>query len=77
MKTDGLTPSLVMGWTQKSACTKLFTFLELSIFLKILFIFREKGKEGERDRNINVWLHLTRPLLGTWPRTQANAVTEN
>ena len=34
-----------------------------------LFIFKE-GKEG-RKRNINVWLPLERPLLGTWPATQA------
>ena len=27
------------------------------LFLKILFIyFRERGREGERERNINVWL---------------------
>ena len=30
--------------------------------------------EKERDRNINVWLPLTRPLLGTWPATQARAL---
>ena len=31
-------------------------------------MFRE-GKEGrKRERNINVWLPLTRPLLGTWSR---------
>ena len=29
------------------------------------------GREEERERNINVWLPLTRPLLGTWPATQA------
>ena len=32
-----------------------------------LFIFRERGKEGER--NISVWLPLTHPLLGPWPTT--------
>ena len=25
----------------------------------------------ERERNIRVWLPPTRPLLGTWPETQA------
>ena len=46
------------------------------LFLKIfyLFIFRE---EEERERNINVWLPLTHPLLGTWPTTQACALTRN
>ena len=42
-----------------------------------LFIFRE-GKGGrERKRNINLWLPLERPLLGTWPATQACALTGN
>ena len=36
-----------------------------------------KGREGERERNINVWLPLTHPLLGTWPATQASALTGN
>ena len=29
---------------------------------------------GERERNINVWLPLASPLLGTWPATQACAL---
>ena len=33
--------------------------------------------EGERERNINVWLLLMCPLLGTWPTTQACALTGN
>ena len=31
----------------------------------------------EEERNINVWLPLMRPLLGTWPATQAHALTGN
>ena len=42
-----------------------------------LFIFRERGREGEREGNINVWLPLMRPLLGTWSATQACALTGN
>ena len=42
-----------------------------------LFIFRERGRERERERNINVWLPLTCPLLGTWPATEARALTGN
>ena len=35
-----------------------------AILKKILFfISRERGREGERDRNINVWLPLACPLL--------------
>ena len=52
------------------------------IFLKIIYLFIylfvERGREGEeRERHINVWLPLMRPLLGTWPETQARALTGN
>ena len=42
-----------------------------------LFIERGEGREKERERNINVWLPLERPQLGTWPGTQACALTGN
>ena len=48
----------------------------ISYFFKD-FIFRGEGREKERERNIYVWLPLMRPLLGTWPTTQACALTEN
>ena len=48
---------------------------DILFFFKDLFIFRERGRE--RERNINVWLSLARPLLGTWPTTQAHALTGN
>ena len=40
--------------------------LSLFFFKKyILFIFRERGREGEKEEgNINVWLPLTCPLTG-------------
>ena len=50
------------------------------IFLKdfiYLFLERGEGREKERERIINVWLSLTCPLLGTWPETQACALTGN
>ena len=31
----------------------------------------------KEERNINVWVLLTHPLLGTWPATQACALTGN
>ena len=37
----------------------------------------ERGREREREGNINVWLPLHHPLLGTWPATQAYALTGN
>ena len=41
-------------------------------------LFLERGREGEeRERNMNMWLPLECPLLGTWPATQACALTGN
>ena len=54
--------------------------LEYLILKKILFIlFLEGGEEREieRARNINVWLPLVHPLLGTWPESQSCALTGN
>ena len=39
---------------------------------KIYFHFL--GNEKEKERNINVWLPLAHPLLGTWLTTQACAL---
>ena len=51
----------------------------LTHFLKIVFIcfFRQGGREREREQNTNVWLPLAHPPLGTWPATQACALTGN
>ena len=57
--------------------TYLFQFHIFILFKKILFIFIERGREREREGNINVWLPLTCPLLGAWPTTQACALTGN
>ena len=39
------------------------------IFKKyFIYLFLDRGKGGKK-RNINVWLSLTHPLLGTWPAT--------
>ena len=48
-----------------------------NFFKLVYFLERGEGKEKERKRNINVWLPLTLSLLGTWPATQACALTEN
>ena len=42
-----------------------------------LFLERGDGREKERERNISRLLTLVRPLLGTWPATQACALTGN
>ena len=52
-------------------------FLKIYI-LKTLFISdRGERREKERRRNITVWLPLVHALLGTWPATQACALTGN
>ena len=48
------------------------------IFLMYLFIFRQRGMEGEREGEKHqcvVASHM--PLLGTWPATQPCALTGN
>ena len=34
-------------------------------------------RENEGEKNMNVWLPLLCPLLGTWPATQACALTKS
>ena len=73
------TPQIQAVYLTISGSDIWFLLKIIFIFLKIfyLLIFREKGREGERERNINVWLPLTCPLLGTWPATQECALTGN
>ena len=49
------------------------------VFLKILFIFREMGREGEREgeKYQSVVASRMYPLLGTGPATQVCALTGN
>ena len=53
-------------------CSFFFFFLRFYLFLD-----SGEGREKERERNINVWLLLGSPLMGTWPTTQACALTGN
>ena len=58
----------------------IYLFLTPNIFKKYfihLFLERGEGREEERERNIHVWLPLVCSLLGTWPATQACALTGN
>ena len=48
-----------------------------NFFKKILFTIFREGKGGREGRNTSVWLPLVHPLLGTWPATQASALTGN
>ena len=49
----------------------------LKILFYYLFLERGEGREKERERNTNMWLPLKCPQLGTWPATQACALTGN
>ena len=49
-------------------CADIISFFKDLIYL---FLDRGEGREKEKEKNINVWLPLTSPLLGTWPATQA------
>ena len=55
----------------------ILCLLKKYYFFKVLFIYFERGREGERETNINVWLPLARPELRTWPETQVCALTGN
>ena len=43
--------------------------LKLLFFKDFIYLFldRREGEEKERERNINVWMLLPCPQLGTWP----------
>ena len=49
----------------------------LSFLRFYLYIFRERGREGEGGGENIYQLPLTCPLLGTWPATQASTLTGN
>ena len=46
-------------------------------FIYLLFLERGEGREKERERNLIMWLPVMWPQLGTWPATQACALTGN
>ena len=47
-------------------------------FKDFIYLFLDgKRREKERERNINVWLPLACPLLGTWLSTEAGALAGN
>ena len=52
-------------------------FLFVSFLRYFIYLFLERRREGKRERNITKWLPLVHPTLGTWPTTQACALTGN
>ena len=58
----------------------LMFFIPLNLkkdFKKYFYLFSFRGEGRKRERNINVWLPLAGPQLGTWSATQACALTGN
>ena len=76
-----LSLSLSLHWPSSLLLYKSITAFFLTFFfLKIcyLFYFYREGKGGrKREKNVNVWLPITRPPLGTSPTTQAYALSGN
>ena len=58
-------------------CIRASLFFFSFLFLDFIYLFLDRGEGRERGRETNVWLPLTRPLLGTRPATQACALTGN
>ena len=61
---------IIAGWYYSSFikshefCQGFFKMI--GFFLKdFIYLFLEMGREREREENINVWLPLMHPLLGT------------
>ena len=65
--------------TWKVTCIFIFFCFFIIILKGFIYLFLERREqwEKERDRNINVWLRLACPQLGTWPTTQACALPGN
>ena len=70
------TQKLSTTWCIKGGFIEEMYFLRFYLFI-YLFLERREGREKERKTNINVWLPLPGPQLGTWPATQACAQTGN
>ena len=63
---------LVLSYRSQNLYHPFFFFLGLYLFSE-----RGEGMKKGREKNINVWLPHECPLLGTWPITQACALTRN
>ena len=57
------------AWDKTYITWKWLSFALMFILKGFIYVL-ERGREG----NINMWLPFERPLLGTWPATQACAL---
>ena len=60
-------------------CSIIYNSQDIYLFKDFIYLSldRGEGRKKDRERNINVWLPFTCPQLGTWPTTQACALTGN
>ena len=67
------------AWLSKPLLKHVILSLMHPFFKGLIYLFleREEERAKERERNINVWLLLKWPPLGTWPTTQTCALTGN
>ena len=58
---------------------RVYSCIIIYVFKYFIYFFLERGerRETERERDISAWLPLPQPPLGTWPTTQACALTGN
>ena len=75
----GCRVSISLKGELNSFLIKELKFVFLNFFKYCIYSFLERGeeKEKEKERNINVCLPLVGPVLGTWPSTQACALSGN
>ena len=65
-------------WTYYCRAVHLKMIKVVNFVISFIYSFLERGEEEkEREIKINVWLPLMHLLLGTWPTTQACALTGN
>ena len=57
-------------------CSLFDSFYFFKDFISLV-LERGERREKDKERNINVWLSLVCPLLGTWPATQAHVLNVN
>ena len=70
-----LSQTFITFYTSSFQCPILsLVHFIFKILFTYLFLEREEGREKERERNINLWLHLAHSLLGSWPATQECAL---
>ena len=68
---------MILGPGDMAVKKQTFTILFSPKDFVYLFLEKGEGKDKKRERNINVWVPLVWPPLGTWPATQARALTGN